>query len=216
MLAETGETIGTVADAATFETLPHMSRVLPGSYTSLTASTDTTLADTDRVAIRAYYNSLQKGHFHLDLERNPQPHSTFISRRVQRLNSALLDGRRISSTSCTLRSSKGSSIVKIIQSGFDPVVFASIDWMDYADVSPVKTDIWKDFEELEIETWVYNKYLSIPEAQRRGFPSAVPLHDVVCQLARGTVRTTAPEYWITTTMSRHIVLFDAEVEQGPE
>ncbi|KAJ7600183.1 hypothetical protein C8J56DRAFT_879913 [Mycena floridula] len=200
MLAETGEAIGTVADAGT-----------SSSFVSHTPSAKTTLTDIDRVALRTYYNSLQKGPFHLELESNPQPGSTPITRYVQQFNFALLDGRRISPTLRTLRSSKGSSIVKIMSGGQrlggevrelflhkqtkidEPVVFTCIDWMDYADVSPVKTDIWKDFT-----------------TKKASFSNSIGCH---CLPARGTVRTTEPEYWITTTMFGHIILFDDDVEE---
>ncbi|KAJ7575432.1 hypothetical protein C8J56DRAFT_1063292 [Mycena floridula] len=88
-----------------------------------------------------------------------------------------------------------------------------MDWMDYADLSPVDSDPWAAFPELEIETWYFSKRLTLSEAQDMNLPLVVPLHAVSCQLARGVVRTTDPPLWITTTMARHIVLFDDEDDQ---
>ncbi|KAJ7576456.1 hypothetical protein C8J56DRAFT_1117364 [Mycena floridula] len=239
LLSQTGESIGTVADAASARAaqlnderiFPEESRVAPGSLVypaRSTARPSDELTDLERLGLRTFYNSARHGLFHLDMEKYVQPNSTAISRFARRLNYATLDGRRISPTSRTLRRSAGSSIVKVVIDGKrkggevrelfrhrqskinQDIVFAAIDWMDYADLSPVEDDPWAAFPELEIETWHFDKRLTPAEAQEQNLPLIIPLHAVACQLARGVVRTTDPPLWITTTMARHIIMFDDE------
>ncbi|KAJ7598689.1 hypothetical protein C8J56DRAFT_708797, partial [Mycena floridula] len=202
---------------------PEESRVAPGSLVypaKSTARPSDELADLERLGLKTFYNSGRHGPFHLDMEKHVQPNSTAISRFARRLNYATLDGRRISPTSRTLRRSAGSSIVKVVIDGKrkggevrelflhrqskinQDIVFAAIDWMDYADLSPVEDDPWAAFPELEIETWHFGKRLTPAEAQEQNLPLIIPLHTVSCQLARGVVRTTDPPLWITTTMAR--------------
>ncbi|KAJ7596219.1 hypothetical protein C8J56DRAFT_774459 [Mycena floridula] len=212
------EAIGTVADAAT---LSAGTLVRSKSVMGKAVSADQ-LNDEERLALKAYYNSRYPTlRFHLELEPNPLPGSLAIVRYAPRLTFARLDGRRISPTSQTKRSSPASSIIKVKingkreggeirelfthqQDGVEGMtVFARIDWMIYADLCPVEgPDPWAPFSELEIETWQYRKFYTQAEASARGLPYAIPLHDILCQLARGVVRTTDPALWITTTMSR--------------
>ncbi|KAJ7573250.1 hypothetical protein C8J56DRAFT_805056, partial [Mycena floridula] len=178
--------------------------------------------DRERLALKDYYTAqYPRLKFHLELERNPAADSNIIHRFAPRLNFALFDGRRISPTLRTLRSTAGSSIIKARINGKreggevrelfvhqqpgvnKPIVFARVEWMIYADLCPVEgVDPWALFPELEIETWHHLKYHGAADAAARGLPEIFPLHGILCQLARGVVRTTDPSLWITTTMSR--------------
>ncbi|KAJ7922643.1 hypothetical protein B0H13DRAFT_1603476 [Mycena leptocephala] len=137
-------------------------------------------------------------------------------------NDALLDGRRVTSTTRSKRGSAGSSLIQIPFNG-EPFVgeirvifrhtqpgvhnsastlLVFIAWLKPSDKTPLNDNsfIWHDFPEVSVDTWVYNEYAVPTDTECP--PCVMPLADIQCQVARGTIKYTTPPLWITTTMDR--------------
>ncbi|EIW65147.1 uncharacterized protein TRAVEDRAFT_42529 [Trametes versicolor FP-101664 SS1] len=72
-----------------------------------------------------------------------------------------------------------------------------------AGVSPVTTDPWAPYPELDVRFWEYQKHL---DAGLSTTPSTfIPASLIRCQLTRGicTVANTDTEIWVTTTLDWH-------------
>ncbi|KII89950.1 hypothetical protein PLICRDRAFT_571418 [Plicaturopsis crispa FD-325 SS-3] len=213
IISDKVEAHGTVAGAVNDEL--SLFRVQPGPV----VKSISTLSQEARLGLHVYYNQTTPGRVHYALEARQTPHSRRLLESAEFFDWALLDGRRITPTSRTLRNSAGSSIVKVIYDGepfsgevrsifrhnqpgiADTTVFAEVEWMKLLDLSPVEDDPWSQFPYLEVETWEYQQYWNVGAAEVP--PPVVPFHAIACQLARGLVTTTEPHMWITTTMERH-------------
>ncbi|KAF8840021.1 hypothetical protein BDN67DRAFT_693654 [Paxillus ammoniavirescens] len=113
MINDSQEASGTVQDAATETAVDELTSYLhvqPGP----TVSSLQRLSDAARVALHVHYNQHQHS-VHYALESNPAPQSTQLNDFAFCYQFALLDGRRITPLSRTLRGSAGSSIVKVSQ-----------------------------------------------------------------------------------------------------
>ncbi|KAJ6506557.1 hypothetical protein C8R45DRAFT_1175608 [Mycena sanguinolenta] len=140
---------------------------------------------------------------------------------VQIYKSALLDGRKVTSTSQSRRGA-GSSLVQIrfndeIYAGEIRVIFqhkqagvpeseqrllAFIIWMIPSTQTPLDDDdfMWNEFPELGVETWLYKQY-ALSNGPNHP-PQVIPLADIQGQVGRGKIDYTDPPLWITTTMDR--------------
>ncbi|KII83669.1 hypothetical protein PLICRDRAFT_180270 [Plicaturopsis crispa FD-325 SS-3] len=221
MLSEGSESRGTVESAVNDEL--SLIRVQAGPV----ANPLTMLSTEARLGLHRYYNK-PTPRVHYQLEARPAPNSRRLVESAQFYSWALLDGRRITPTSRTLRYSAGSSIVKVKYEGKSysgevrsifhhrqpgieesTPLFAEIEWMKNINLSPVEGDPWSLFPYLEVETWEFQKYWPV-HSTGDAPPPVVPFHSIVCQLSRGVVTTTRPHMWITTTMARHTTSFSSE------
>ncbi|KAJ6565432.1 hypothetical protein B0H10DRAFT_2112899 [Mycena sp. CBHHK59/15] len=139
------------------------------------------------------------------------------------LDYALLDSRRVTSTTLSKRGhGAGSSLIQIQFNGeiyageirhifrhkqrsipkSEETLLVFIAWMIASTETPLDHDdfIWYEFPELGAETWQYNRYA--PPNDPDSPPQVLPLADIQCQVARGIVKYTEPPLWITTTMDR--------------
>ena len=53
-----------------------------------------------------------------------------------------------------------------------------------------------------MKTWRYGSFLDSAAVESHGLCEYIPLEDIICQLARGVVRTTKEPCWITITLSK--------------
>ncbi|KAL4259480.1 hypothetical protein AB1N83_007669 [Pleurotus pulmonarius] len=213
LMSVNGEALGTIADAAQMATAMHVG-IGPITHSS------TRLSDKCRAALYNHYNTgFPQVHYPLDL--HPPPGTVMLSPKAQFYEWATIDGRRITPIDHSLRDTAGSSIVQVVQpedgktyggqlnrifhhiqpSINDDTLWAEIDWMIPSEFTPLEDDIWHEFPELEIETWEFQQFYE--HGDPAAPPSIVPFKQIHCQLARGTIRTTDPPLWITTSLDRH-------------
>ncbi|KAJ7611135.1 hypothetical protein DFH06DRAFT_1373949 [Mycena polygramma] len=215
---ENKEALGTIQDAAAHDSERTSLRVIPGSIaTRAQRVTDDTMV----MALMAYYNK-NSTMVHLPRAPQQQAHAQMLGAFVDIYDYALLDGRRVTSTTRSKRGSAGSSLIQI-QFGEDPyvgeirvlfrhkqtgipssesTVLAFISWLKPSPETPLDDNsfIWHDFPELGVDTWIHNGYA--PPNDTSSPPSVLPLADIQCQVSRGTIKYTRPPLWITTTMDR--------------
>ncbi|KAJ7865085.1 hypothetical protein B0H13DRAFT_2353148 [Mycena leptocephala] len=195
LLFETGENreaLGTVQDAATHERT--LSRVSLGSIAEK--------------SVRIEDDAMRLG-----LE--------MLGSVVDTYDYALLDGRRVTSTTRSRRGA-GSSLIQIYFKGeiyageiqhlfrhkqqgipeSNQTLMAFVVWMVPSTDTPLDNDsfIWYEFPELGVETWVYKQYAMPNDPDFP--PQVLPMADIRCQVAQGKIRYTKPPLWITTTMDR--------------
>ncbi|KAJ7770773.1 hypothetical protein B0H16DRAFT_1775042, partial [Mycena metata] len=176
--------------------------------------------DTIRLGLFRYYNKDQP-QVHYPGNLNPVHRTHLLDSYIRTFNFALLDGRRVTPTSRSVRNSAGSSIIQAkigtmrcageIRSIFiheqtgipesRQTVLAAVEWMKTSPFTPLENPkfIWDDYPELGIETWEIDRY---QDRQDGAFPIVLPLGEIHCQLARGRIEHTDPKMWITATMDR--------------
>ncbi|KIJ06469.1 hypothetical protein PAXINDRAFT_91934 [Paxillus involutus ATCC 200175] len=214
MLGEGHEASGTVQDATT--DLYAIQRVQLGPQVSLVLKR---LSDTARAAICRHHNSKRPGCVHLALQTNPPPGSQQLNDFATFFEYGLLEGRRITPLSRSIRNSAGSSLVKVVlgeKTFYGEVInlfthvqqgitsgtrlLAEFRWMIELDLVPVEDDIWNEFPELDIQCFALNKYWIDGDAEAP--PAVLPFDFISCQIARGTIDTTNPPMWIVTSLDR--------------
>ncbi|KAJ7744275.1 hypothetical protein DFH07DRAFT_925148 [Mycena maculata] len=210
------EALGTIQDAAAYERTS--SRVLRGSIANPSERIED---DVLRMGLVQYYNK-ETPKVYLRLAGKEFANTEVLGSFTETYNYALLDGRRVTSTTCSERGSAGSSLIQI-QFGGEPyageirsifrhkqagvpsseaMLLVFVAWMKPSGETPLDDDsfIWHDFPELGVDTWIYKEYAQPGDTDCP--PCVMPLADIQCQVSRGTIRYTEPPLWITTTMDR--------------
>ncbi|KAJ7230789.1 hypothetical protein C8J57DRAFT_1386922 [Mycena rebaudengoi] len=132
---------------------------------------------------------------------------------------ALLDGRKITSTTHSKRLSAGSSIIQIhfddvSEGSGEPEIYAgevrSIFKHKQSGVPSSEHTLlvyvaW--IPELSVESWLYEQYAQSNDPKFP--PTVIPLSDVECQVSRGKITYTDIPMWITTSMDRFPTSFSA-------
>ncbi|KAJ7103862.1 hypothetical protein C8R44DRAFT_746599 [Mycena epipterygia] len=230
--ADDREALGTIQDAAAhgipWSTICSVfnpfsertsSRVLAGSIAEKSARIED---DSMRLGIMKYYNhDGSKVHLPGSVQRGQN--TEMLGSFAEILDYALLDGRRVTSTTRSMRGhGVGSSLIQIQFNGeiyageirhifrhkqpgipeSQQTLLVFVVWMIPSEDTPLDDDdfIWYDFPELGAETWIYEQYA--PPNDPEFPPQVLPLADIQCQVSRGIVRYTEPPLWITTTMDR--------------
>ncbi|KAJ7269139.1 hypothetical protein C8J57DRAFT_1468984 [Mycena rebaudengoi] len=228
---EAQEALGTIQDAAFHERT--MTRVSAG-----TVSVQAELIEDDalRMALISYY---KWNGFNVYLTRNrPQGEGAqMLGSYTETYDYALLDGRRITSTTHSKRLSAGSSIIQIhfddvSEGSGEPEIYAGevrsifkhkqsgvpssehtllvyVAWMKPSQETPLDDGnfIWNKFPELSVESWLYEQYAQSNDPKFP--PTVIPLSDVECQVSRGKITYTDIPMWITTSMDRFPTSFSA-------
>ncbi|KAG2113234.1 hypothetical protein DEU56DRAFT_695255, partial [Suillus clintonianus] len=177
------------------------------------------ISDAARVALYAHYNSQQPHSVCYALESNPHPGSSQLNDFALYYQFALLDGRRITPLARSTRESAGSSLVKVVymdKSWYGEVInifrhtqlgiangnrlLAELRWMIELPLVPVEDDPWSEFPELDVMCFKLNEYWSPGEDGAP--PTILPFDQITSQIARGIIKTSNPELWITTTLDR--------------
>ncbi|KAJ7233434.1 hypothetical protein C8J57DRAFT_1577602, partial [Mycena rebaudengoi] len=135
---------------------------------------------------------------------------------------ALLDGRRITPTTRSRRSTAGSSLIQVRHkdeafageirhilrhrqpgnTDSQNTLLVWVAWMKVSNFTPLNRDafIWNDFPELGIDSWELDCYA--PPSDPSYPPNVIPLDKVHCQISRGRILHTQPKLWMTVTMDR--------------
>ncbi|KAJ7626767.1 hypothetical protein B0H17DRAFT_1218508 [Mycena rosella] len=215
------ETLGTIQDAAAHERT--MCRVLPGSVAQRAALIED---DILRFGLVNYYNK-DSPTVHLPLAKlQARSTTTVLGPSIETYHYALLDGRRIKSTTYSRGGSRKSSIIQVqfrgeAYVGVIQVIFrhdqpgipaskdallAFIRWLKRSDLTPLDDGkfIWSDFPELGVDTWQYNVYVHPNDPAVDCPPFVIPFSDIQCQAALGNIKFTDPPIWISTTMDRYL------------
>ncbi|KAJ7442080.1 hypothetical protein B0H11DRAFT_1932584 [Mycena galericulata] len=220
-VGEDKEALGTIEDAAAHER--GGSRVSPGSFAEkITFIPNNHEHDLIRLGLFNYYNSDgRRVHFNRE---QPQHGTHMLSSYIDIYKYALLDGRRLTSTTRTQRDSAGSSLIQTHFNneghvgevrhifrhkqpgvpGSDDTIMVFVEWMKRSWETPLddNTFIWgeDDFKELGVDTWEYRVYAAPTDPDYP--PLVMPLTEFQCQVGRGAIEFTIPPLWITTTMDR--------------
>ncbi|KAG1746276.1 hypothetical protein EDD22DRAFT_746332, partial [Suillus occidentalis] len=156
---------------------------------------------------------------HYALEANPHPGSSQLNDFALYYQFALLDGCRITPLARSTRESAGSSLAKVkymdesfygevinIFSHMQPEIangtwlLAELRYMIELPLMPVEDDPWSEFPELDIMCFKLNEYWK--PSEEGAPPTVLPFDQITSQIARGIIKTTNPELWITTTLDR--------------
>ncbi|KAJ7736047.1 hypothetical protein DFH07DRAFT_967007 [Mycena maculata] len=171
---ENKEALGTIQDAAAYERTS--SRVLRGSIANPSERIED---DVLRMGLVQYYNK-ETPKVYLRLAGKEFANTEVLGSFTETYNYALLDGRRVTSTTCSKRGSAGSSLIQI-QFGGEPyageirsifrhkqagvpsseaMLLVFVAWMKPSGETPLDDDsfIWHDFPELGVDTWIYKEY----------------------------------------------------------
>ncbi|KAJ7665810.1 hypothetical protein B0H17DRAFT_1090260 [Mycena rosella] len=199
---ENKEALGTIEDAAAHER--ESTRVLAGS---IAARAERIQDDGMRLGLVNYYN--WRGHkVHLTRARPAEGNSQMLGSFAETYDYVLLDGRRLTPTTRSKRSSAGSSIIQFQFNGepyageirvifrhkqtgvpsSEDTLLAFVAWMK----TPLDDDefIWYDLPELSVDTWLYNTYAQANDSDCP--PCVLPLANIQCQVARGKIGYTDP------------------------
>ncbi|KAI0072408.1 hypothetical protein K474DRAFT_1711614 [Panus rudis PR-1116 ss-1] len=188
----------------------------------LTSSTSL-LSDRSRKALFEHYNrSAQVIYFPSD---SCAPRGAiFLNSNAIFHRHFLLDGRRITPVSTSIKSSASSAIVQTRIAGemhvgevlsvfqhsqrgtsteSTPSIFVEMRWMKRRLESPVEDDPWSDYPELEVEFWEFNKFYAPDELGAP--PIVIEASTIVCQVARGVCTISKPKLWATTSLNHHSI-----------
>ncbi|KAJ7112016.1 hypothetical protein C8R43DRAFT_1040902 [Mycena crocata] len=213
-------TWGTIQDAAVHERSE--ARVYPGSIVSKAELIED---DVMRLGLLHYYN--RKGpKVHLP-RTNPPPgaRTNMMAAYAEIYDFALLDGRRITSTTRSKGGTAKSALIQVTLNentyvGEIQVIFRHeqpgipdskdilliyVKWLKRSTLTPLNDNkfVWEDFEELGVDTWKCDVYAHPSDPNLDSPPFVIPLSEVQCQVARGRIKFTKPPIWITTTMDRY-------------